>query len=55
MPFGLCYAQATFEHLMENVLAGLHWDICLIYLNDIIGTGSTFEEILLTLRSKLTD
>ena len=31
MPFGLCNAPETFERLMELVLSGLHWQICLIY------------------------
>ncbi len=46
MPFGLCNSPATFERLMETVLAGLHWQICLIYLDDIIVTGKTFEDML---------
>jgi hypothetical protein len=39
MPFGLKGAPATFERLMETVLAGLQWNICLIYLDDIIVLG----------------
>ena len=44
MPFGLANAPATFERLMELVLSGLHWEICLIYLDDIIVFSETFEE-----------
>jgi hypothetical protein len=29
---------------METVLAGLQWDICLIYLDDVIVLGRSFEE-----------
>jgi hypothetical protein len=45
MPFGLKGAAATFERLMETVLAGLQWDICLIYLDDVIVLGRSFEDI----------
>ena len=31
---------------MEAILAGLNWEICLIYLDDIIIHGRTFEEML---------
>ena len=46
MPFGLCSAPATFERLMETVLSGLHWQVCLIYLDDIIIFGKTFNEMI---------
>ena len=44
MPFGLCNAPATFERLMESVLAGMHWRTLLVYLDDVIVFGNTFEE-----------
>ena len=46
MPFGLCNSPATFERLMEAILAGLNWEICLIYLDDILIHGRTFDEML---------
>jgi hypothetical protein len=44
MPFGLCNAPATFERLMEKVLSGLHWEVALIYLDDVIVFAKTIEE-----------
>ena len=44
MPFGLTNAPATFQCLMECVLAGLTGEQCLIYLDDIIVFSSTFDE-----------
>ena len=49
MPFGLCNAPATFQRLMDTVLAGLQWDRCLVYLDDIIVVGKNFEEHLTAL------
>ena len=45
MPFGLCSAPASFERLMETVHAGLNWQICLIYLDDIIVIGKSFRDM----------
>ncbi|GBO17949.1 Retrovirus-related Pol polyprotein from transposon 297, partial [Araneus ventricosus] len=50
MPFGLCNAPATFERLMEAVLRGLTSEVCLVYLDDIIIVGRTFEEYLNNIR-----
>ena len=44
MPFGLCNAPATFQRLMESVLAGVVREKCLIYLDDVLVMGSTFTE-----------
>ena len=50
VPFGLCNAPATFSRLMDRVLAGLHWETCLFYLDDIIVFSSTWEEHLARFR-----
>ena len=44
MPFGLTNAPATFQQLMECVLGGLMPEESLIYIDDIIVFGHTFEE-----------
>ena len=43
MPFGLCNAPATFERLMSQVMRGLHWKRCLVYIDDILVFGNDFE------------
>ena len=51
MPFGLCNAPATFQRLMDTILAGIQWSHCLVYLDDIIVLGRTFKEHLRSLRA----
>jgi hypothetical protein len=34
---------------METVLAGLQWNICLIYLDDVIVLGRSFEDMVTNL------
>nr|XP_061825306.1 uncharacterized protein LOC133612154 [Nerophis lumbriciformis] len=46
MPFGLCNAPATFQRLMDRVLAGMQWETCLVYLDDIIVLGSNVPQML---------
>ena len=43
LPFGLCNAPATFSRLMDRALAGLAWNICLYYLDDIIVFSASWE------------
>ena len=50
MPYGLKGASAIFERLMETVLAGLQWGICLIYLDDVIVLGRSFEDMATNLK-----
>lgn len=49
MSFGLANAPSTFERLMENVLRGLQWIECLLYMDDIIVPCTTVEEGLVRL------
>ena len=51
MPFGLCNAPATFERLMERVLSGLPPNVALVYIDDILVSGRTFQEHLNNLRN----
>ncbi|CAC5366411.1 unnamed protein product [Mytilus coruscus] len=51
MPFGLCCAAQTFERLMETFLAGLQWEICLVYLDDVIVFGKTLDDMLINSRT----
>ena len=51
--FGRCNAPATFEWLMEKVLSGLPWEVCLLYSDDIIVHGREFREVIQRLRTLL--
>ena len=44
MPFGLCNAPATFMRLMDSVFGDQNLQTLLIYLDDILIFGRTFEE-----------
>ena len=50
---GLCNAPATFQRAMQLVLRGLTWNQVLVYLDDIIVHGSSFESCLQNLRNVL--
>jgi len=44
MPMGLINAPATFQRMMNMILAGLTWLNCLVYMDDIMVYSETFEE-----------
>ena len=49
MPFGLYNVPAAFQRLMDKVLRGLKWYICLVYIDDIVVVGDSFENHLYNL------
>jgi len=51
MCFGLSNACSTFERLMENVLRGLQWIECLLYIDDIISPCRSVEQGLVRLEN----
>uniref|UniRef100_A0AAV2MGF7 ribonuclease H n=1 Tax=Knipowitschia caucasica TaxID=637954 RepID=A0AAV2MGF7_KNICA len=46
IPFGLCNAPATFERLMERVLADIPRSHCVVYLDDLLVHASDFSKAL---------
>jgi len=44
IPFGLCNAGSTFQRVMDLALSGLNYNMCLVYLDDIIVYSSSVEE-----------
>ena len=53
LPMGLSGAPFCYTRLMELALAGLQWDTCVIYLDDVIVFGRTFDEHLTRLAEVL--
>ena len=46
MPFGLCNAPATFMRLMDKAFGDKNFQSLIVYLDDILVFGRTFEETL---------
>ena len=44
MPYGLMNAPVSFQMVMTQVLRGLTWRQCLIYLDDILVFSETFDD-----------
>lgn len=51
MPFGLCNAPATFQHLMQSIMSDLVFHIALIYLDDLLVYSATFSDHLVRLET----
>ena len=46
MPMGMCGSANSFQRCVELVFRGLNWRTLLVYMDDIICFGRTFEETL---------
>lgn len=44
MPFGLVNAPAVFQNMINKALGKRRFDLAIPYLDDLLSTGSTFEE-----------
>ena len=44
MSFGLKGAQATFQRALDIILSGVRWQICLVYVDDVIVFSRTQEK-----------
>lgn len=51
---GLNNSPATFQRMMELILRGLPWHICMVYLDDVLIYSRTFEDHLLHLEEVLS-
>ena len=44
LAFRLTNAPATFKRYMDAVLAGLKWNILLVYIDDVLVYSKTFDD-----------
>lgn len=47
---GLTNSPATFQRMMELVLCGLPWQVCMVYLDDVLIFSPTFNDHTASLR-----
>jgi len=53
LPFGFCNAPATFQTAMDTRPAGVKWQLCLVYLEDVMVFSRSLEEHLYNLSEVL--
>jgi hypothetical protein len=53
MPFGSMNAPATFQRLIDRVLSGLTWQMCLVNIDDVIIFSKNFNQHLLDIKEVL--
>ena len=44
LPMGLSNSANVFQRILENVLRGLNWHICLVFIDDVIVFSPNFEQ-----------
>lgn len=52
-PFGLKTSPAVFQRCMDQVLAGLKWGSCLVYLDDVLVMAPEYDVMLARMRKVL--
>ncbi|GBP19680.1 hypothetical protein EVAR_75652_1 [Eumeta japonica] len=53
VPYGLKTSQANFQRMMDTVLAGIKYRNAIVYVDDVVVYGETFEEFCNALRDVL--
>ena len=53
LSFGLANSPSVFQRLMDLVLAGMTWETCLVYIDDVIVFSKTFDEHVVRLSAVL--
>ena len=51
MPFGLINGPAVFHRFIDNVMSGLKWSVCMVYMDDVLVYSKTFGEHLAALEA----
>ena len=55
MPFGLKNAPATFQRVLDLILAGFKWQTCLVYIDDVVIFSGSAEQHLEDVDTILTE